>query len=69
MFVELLGHSKVGVSFAVPHLQKSKGYVVIVTSLAANLRLPLASDYSLSKHALIRLAEFIVLGTINSPAS
>ena len=57
------------VSFAIPHLQRSKGYIVIVTSLAANIRMAFASDYATSKHALIRLAEFIVLGTINSPAS
>lgn len=49
------------VHFAIPHLQRSKGYIVIVTSLAANIRMAFASDYATSKHALIRLAEFIVL--------
>ena len=54
--------SDVPASFAIPHLQKTNGYSVIVTSLGANLRIPFASDYCVSKHALIRFVEFIVLG-------
>ncbi|KAI0044038.1 NAD-P-binding protein [Auriscalpium vulgare] len=49
------------VHYAIPELVKSKGRVIIVTSLAAQLRLPTASDYVVSKFALSRLAEFIAV--------
>lgn len=57
-------------SYAIPELVKSKGRVIIVTSLAAQLRLPTASDYVVSKFALGRLAEFIAVGEIflNTPS-
>ncbi|KAH9963678.1 NAD-P-binding protein [Russula compacta] len=47
------------VHFAVPELQKTKGRIVIVSSAAAQLRIPFTSDYCTSKHALLRFAEFI----------
>ncbi|KAH9071578.1 NAD-P-binding protein [Lactarius deliciosus] len=40
-------------------LEKTSGRIVVVSSGAAQLRIPLASDYSTSKHALNRLVEFI----------
>jgi NAD(P)-dependent dehydrogenase (short-subunit alcohol dehydrogenase family) len=49
-------------SFAVPELLKTKGQVVIVGSSTAQLRLPNASEYCISKHAMLRLAEFITIG-------
>jgi len=49
------------VHFAVPYLVQSKGYVVIVSSAMAQMRMPFSSAYATSKHALNRLAEFIVL--------
>ncbi|KAH9034068.1 NAD-P-binding protein [Lactarius pseudohatsudake] len=42
-------------------LEKTSGRIVVVSSGAAQLRLPLASDYATSKHALNRLVEFIAL--------
>jgi len=47
--------------FAIPELVKTKGSVVISTSLAAQYRLNHASDYATSKHAVDRFAEFIAL--------
>ncbi|KAH9965304.1 NAD-P-binding protein [Russula dissimulans] len=47
--------------FAVPELVKTKGSVVILTSVAAQYRLPFASDYATSKHAVDRFAEFIAV--------
>ncbi|KAI0042038.1 NAD-P-binding protein [Auriscalpium vulgare] len=49
------------VHYAIPQLMKSKGCIIIVTSMAAQLRAPTASDYVVSKFALGRLAEFISL--------
>jgi NAD(P)-dependent dehydrogenase (short-subunit alcohol dehydrogenase family) len=49
-------------SFAVPQLQKTKGRIVIVSSQAAQLRIPFSSEYCTSKHALVRFAEFITIG-------
>ncbi|CAN6816124.1 unnamed protein product [Brassica oleracea] len=43
--------------FAIPHLRKSKGKIIVVTSGAANIPLPLASVYSESKAALVRFFE------------
>jgi len=47
------------IHFAVPELNKTKGCIVILTSLAAQVRLPNASEYSTSKHAIGRFAEFV----------
>jgi NAD(P)-dependent dehydrogenase (short-subunit alcohol dehydrogenase family) len=49
-------------SFAVPELLKSKGQVVILGSRMSQLRLPTASEYCISKHAMLRLAEFVTIG-------
>ncbi|KAF8116590.1 hypothetical protein N665_0016s0021, partial [Sinapis alba] len=43
--------------FAIPHLRKTKGKVVVITSGAANIALPVASVYSASKAALLRFFE------------
>ena len=49
-------------SFAVPELLKTKGQVVIVGSGASQGRLPNASEYCISKHAMLRFAEFVTIG-------
>jgi NAD(P)-dependent dehydrogenase (short-subunit alcohol dehydrogenase family) len=49
-------------SFAVPELLKTKGQVVIVGSSVSQLRLPNASEYCISKHAMLRFAEFVTIG-------
>jgi NAD(P)-dependent dehydrogenase (short-subunit alcohol dehydrogenase family) len=49
-------------SFAVPELVKTKGQIIVLSSAAAQNRVPFASDYCISKHALHRLAEFVVIG-------
>jgi short-subunit dehydrogenase len=49
-------------SFAVPELLKTKGQVVIVASGAGQVRVPNASEYCISKHAILRFAEFIKMG-------
>jgi len=49
------------VHFTVPYLVQSKGYIVILSTGLAQYRFPFASAYSTSKHALNRLAEFIIL--------
>ncbi|KAI0275402.1 NAD-P-binding protein [Gloeopeniophorella convolvens] len=67
---------------SVKPLQESDlGYVVALSSVAAQLRMPTMSDYSPSKHALGRFVEFITLeypklkafsfypGSINTKAS
>uniref|UniRef100_M4EYA2 Uncharacterized protein n=1 Tax=Brassica campestris TaxID=3711 RepID=M4EYA2_BRACM len=43
--------------FAIPHLRKSKGKVIVISSGAANIALPVASVYSASKAALLRFFE------------
>ncbi|KAA1469690.1 NAD-P-binding protein [Dentipellis sp. KUC8613] len=48
------------VHYAVPHLTKSEGRVVLVSSLTGVMVLPFASAASIGKHALGRFAEFIV---------
>ncbi|KAI0265847.1 NAD-P-binding protein [Gloeopeniophorella convolvens] len=49
-------------SASIKPLQKSDaGYIVVVSSSAAQTRLPNASDYSTSKHAVSRFVEFIAL--------
>ncbi|THH21492.1 hypothetical protein EW146_g117 [Bondarzewia mesenterica] len=52
------------VHFAVPHLQRTRGYVIVLSSEVGQLRLPFGSDYNMSKHVLNRLVEFIVLGIV-----
>ncbi|KAH9000554.1 NAD-P-binding protein [Lactarius hatsudake] len=42
-------------------LEKTSGRIVVVSSNAAQLRLPHTSDYAISKHATNRLVEFIAL--------
>jgi NAD(P)-dependent dehydrogenase (short-subunit alcohol dehydrogenase family) len=49
-------------SFAVPELLKAKGQVVILGSAASQIRLPNASEYCISKHAMLRFAEFVTIG-------
>jgi len=49
------------VHFTVPYLVKSQGYIVILSSMVAQHRFLGASAYSISKHALNRLAEFVIL--------
>jgi hypothetical protein len=53
----LLSHS-----FSIPELLKTKGQVVIISSGAAQHRIPNASEYCTSKLAINRFAEFIALG-------
>ncbi|KAA1468383.1 NAD-P-binding protein [Dentipellis sp. KUC8613] len=47
--------------FAVPHLSKTKGYLIVISSEGAQLRLPMGSSYTVAKHAVGRLVEYIVL--------
>ncbi|KZV64875.1 NAD-P-binding protein, partial [Peniophora sp. CONT] len=46
---------------ALKHLEKTNGYVIAISSRAAQARIPGASDYGISKLALSRLVEFIAL--------
>ncbi|KAH9060069.1 NAD-P-binding protein [Lactarius vividus] len=46
---------------SLPALEKTSGRIVVISSNAAQLRLPHASDYATSKHAINRLVEFIAL--------
>ncbi|VDC06221.1 unnamed protein product [Peniophora sp. CBMAI 1063] len=43
------------------HLSKTSGYVLILTSVGGIARFATGSDYLISKHAIIRLAELIAL--------
>ncbi|KAJ7604590.1 NAD-P-binding protein [Mycena polygramma] len=45
--------------FSLPELAKTKGYNVIIGSVGAQMRMPFASSYVTSKHALNRLNEYI----------
>jgi len=49
-------------SSSIPELLKTKGQVVVTTSRGAHVRIPNASEYCTSKHAMNRLAEFITIG-------
>ena len=49
-------------SFSVPELLKTKGQVVILGSRTCQVRIPNASEYCISKHAMLRLAEFVTIG-------
>lgn len=53
-------------SFSVPELVKADGRIVVLSSGAAQYRTALYSEYCLSKHALNRLAELVVVGTYPS---
>ncbi|KAI0258584.1 NAD-P-binding protein [Gloeopeniophorella convolvens] len=46
---------------ALPALTESGGRIVVISAGLAQIRLPRGSDYCISKHAMIRLAEFIAL--------
>ncbi|VDC07545.1 unnamed protein product [Peniophora sp. CBMAI 1063] len=46
---------------AIPELLKTKGQIVVTTSAAAHLRLPLMGDYNISKHTLNRFTEILAL--------
>ncbi|KAI0301907.1 NAD-P-binding protein [Multifurca ochricompacta] len=46
---------------SLPALEETNGYIAVISSNAAQLRLPGSSDYSISKHTLGRLVEFIAL--------
>ena len=56
-------------SSAVSALEKTQGYIVALSSMGAQLRFPGASDPCISKHAVNRLVEFIVLGKTPSRSS
>ncbi|XP_056856414.1 11-beta-hydroxysteroid dehydrogenase-like 3 [Raphanus sativus] len=43
--------------YAIPHLRKSKGKIVVITSAAAKIAIPVATIYSASKAALLRFYE------------
>ncbi|KAF5372493.1 hypothetical protein D9758_005179 [Tetrapyrgos nigripes] len=45
--------------FSLPHLSTTSGYFIAVSSIGAQMRLPFASAYPLSKHALNRFVEFV----------
>ncbi|KAI0057666.1 NAD-P-binding protein [Artomyces pyxidatus] len=47
--------------FAIPHLMKTKGSIIAISSLVAQVRGIGGTDYSISKHALGRFTEFVVL--------
>ncbi|KAI0061665.1 NAD-P-binding protein [Artomyces pyxidatus] len=49
------------VHYAIPELLKTKGSIVVVTSAAAQVRLPTVSDYCISKHTIGRFVEFVAL--------
>ncbi|KAG8863582.1 hypothetical protein FRB96_008322 [Tulasnella sp. 330] len=42
-----------------PHLVASKGYIVLLSSSLAQMRVPGNSPYNIAKHSIIRLAEWI----------
>ncbi|KAF5360050.1 hypothetical protein D9758_007601 [Tetrapyrgos nigripes] len=45
--------------YAIPHLEKTSGYFITISSGAAHMCIPFASAYCVSKHATLRLNEFI----------
>ncbi|KAH9963679.1 NAD-P-binding protein [Russula compacta] len=49
------------IHFSVPELVNTGGQIVVLTSVAAQYRAPFATEYFLSKHALNRLAELVVV--------
>ena len=61
-FIRLISY----VSAAATALEQSRGYCVAISSVGAQVRIPGISDMNISKHALNRLVEFIVLGSFLS---
>jgi len=49
------------ISAAVLALEKTQGYIVAITSMGGQLRVPGGSDGCISKHAVNRLVEFVAL--------
>ncbi|KAH9963677.1 NAD-P-binding protein [Russula compacta] len=49
------------IHFSIPELLKTKGQIAIVTSLAAQVRVPNSSEYCTSKHTINRFAEFVTI--------
>ncbi|KAI0277134.1 NAD-P-binding protein [Russula aff. rugulosa BPL654] len=49
------------IHFSVPELLKTKGQVVILGSRTCQVRIPNASEYCISKYAMLRLAEFVTI--------
>ncbi|TFK67274.1 NAD-P-binding protein [Pluteus cervinus] len=47
--------------FTIPELAKTKGYHIIIGSIGGQLRTPFASSYGISKHAVNRLNEYILI--------
>ena len=45
-----------------PYIEKAGGYIIVTSAEASHTRFPGASDYHISKHAINRLVEYIVLG-------
>ena len=43
-------------------MEKTQGYIIAISSIGAQLRFPGASDGCITKHAVNRLVEFIVIG-------
>ena len=53
-------------SAAATALEQNRGYYVAISSVGAQVRNPGTSDANMSKHAVNRLIEFIVLGPFHS---
>jgi len=49
------------IHYAIPELVKTKGTIIATSSSIAQLRIPFSSEYNISKFALNRLIEFVVL--------
>ncbi|ETW77150.1 hypothetical protein HETIRDRAFT_441698 [Heterobasidion irregulare TC 32-1] len=49
--------------YTTPHLSKTRGYFVAISSLAAQIRIPFGSSYAVSKHAVGRFVEHMKLET------
>jgi hypothetical protein len=47
---------------SIPHLKQTNGYLIVISSTAAQVRVPGNSDYGVSKHAINRFVEFVDLG-------
>ena len=56
-------------SAAATALEQNRGYYVAISSVGAQVRNPGTSDANMSKHAVNRLIEFIVLGPFYSNLS
>lgn len=46
----------------IPHLVKTKGYIVLLASALGQMRIPGGSSYNIAKSSLNRLAEWIAIG-------